>query len=123
MSEQSPHIHLFTGSFIEIQRLQLDLNDAEIPFLIKDNNQSARMAGFGSLSDAVEIFVFENDFEAASEIINLAKDKFNIKTLYAITLPINKPSIHLLEKLGLSYQKTVKPFEDDKELLLFVKNL
>ncbi len=62
-------------------------------------------------------------FEAASEIMSLAKNSFNIKTLCAVTLPINQPSIHLLEKLGLSYQKTVKPFEDDKELLLFVKNL
>ncbi|WP_431132658.1 GNAT family N-acetyltransferase [Psychroserpens mesophilus] len=62
-------------------------------------------------------------YEAASEIMNLAKNKFNIKTLCAITLPINQPSIHLLEKLGLSYQKTVKPFEDDKELLLFAKDL
>lgn len=62
-------------------------------------------------------------FEAASEIMKLAKHTFNIKTVYAITLPRNQPSIHLLEKLGLSYQKTVKPFEDDKELLLFAKNL
>ncbi|MCB0381935.1 MAG: GNAT family N-acetyltransferase [Psychroserpens sp.] len=62
-------------------------------------------------------------YEAASEIMKLAKTSFNIKTLSAITLPINHPSIHLLEKLGLSYQKTVKPFEDDKELLLFAKNL
>lgn len=62
-------------------------------------------------------------FEAASEIMKLAKNTFFIKTLYGITLPINKPSIKLLEKLGLSYQKTVKPFEDDKELLLFAKEL
>ena len=62
-------------------------------------------------------------FEAASEIMKLAKNTFNIKTLCAITLPINQPSINLLEKLGLSYQKTIKPFEDDKELLLFAKNL
>jgi len=62
-------------------------------------------------------------YEAASAIMTLAKNTFNIKTLCAITLPINKPSIHLLEKLGLSYQKTVKPFDDDEELLLFVKNL
>ena len=62
-------------------------------------------------------------YEAASEIMKLAKDTFNIKKLYAITLPINQPSINLLEKLGLSYQKIVKPFDDDKDLLLFAKNL
>ena len=62
-------------------------------------------------------------YEAASEIMKLAKNEFGIKIICAITLPINKPSIYLLEKLGLSYQKTVKPFDDDKELLLFAKDL
>ncbi|WP_456438490.1 GNAT family N-acetyltransferase [Psychroserpens sp.] len=62
-------------------------------------------------------------FEAASEIMKLAKNTFSIKTLCAITLSINQPSINLLEKLGFFYQKTIKPFEDDKELLLFAKNL
>lgn len=62
-------------------------------------------------------------YEAANEILKLAKNQFGIKTICAITLPINKPSINLLEKLGLSYQKTVKPFDDDEELLLFAKDL
>lgn len=62
-------------------------------------------------------------FEGATAIMTLAKEMFHINTLCAITLPENKASIHLLEKLGLSYQKTVKPFEDDKELLFFVKKL
>lgn len=62
-------------------------------------------------------------FEAASELMKIAKTLFNITTLCAITLPINQASIQLLEKLGLSYQKSVKPFENDEELLLFAKDL
>ena len=62
-------------------------------------------------------------FEGATAIMDLAKEKFDISTLCAITLPENEASIQLLEKLGLSYQKRVKPFEDDAELLLFVKHL
>ena len=62
-------------------------------------------------------------FEATSAIMQLAKEVFHIKTVCAITLPENKPSIHLIEKLGLTYQKKVKPFDDDEELLLFVKDL
>ena len=41
----------------------------------------------------------------------------------AITLPINKNSINLLENLGFIYEKKVNPFEDGKELLLFAKTL
>ena len=62
-------------------------------------------------------------FEGATAVMKLAKEEFGITTLCAITLPENEASIHLLEKLGLSYQKSVKPFEDDAELLLFVKHL
>jgi RimJ/RimL family protein N-acetyltransferase len=62
-------------------------------------------------------------FESSKAILKLAKDEFKLKTILAITLSTNKPSIKLLEKLGLSFQKMVKPFEDDKELMLFVKNL
>ena len=62
-------------------------------------------------------------FEASSEIIKLAKDQFKLKKITAITLPTNTNSIKLLEKLGLSYEKRVKPFEDDEELLLFAKTL
>ncbi|MCK8480208.1 GNAT family N-acetyltransferase [Psychroserpens algicola] len=61
--------------------------------------------------------------EGATAVMNLAKTKFDIKKLCAITLPENKASIHLLEKLGLSYQKSVKPFDNDEELLLFAKDL
>lgn len=62
-------------------------------------------------------------FEGALELMNLAKHSFNLKTICAITLPENQASILLLEKLGLSYQKRVQPFEKDKELLLFTKDL
>lgn len=60
-------------------------------------------------------------YESSMAIMELAKHKFNLKRISAITLPINKKSIKLIEKLGLAFEKKVKPFEDDQELLLFVK--
>lgn len=62
-------------------------------------------------------------FESSNAILELAKNKFKIKRISAITLPNNNKSIKLLEKLGLTFEKKVKPFEDDEELLLFVKTL
>ena len=62
-------------------------------------------------------------FEATSELIHLAKEKFNIAKVSAITLEVNKSSIKLLEKLGLTFEKKVKPFDNDEELLLFAKTL
>jgi RimJ/RimL family protein N-acetyltransferase len=60
-------------------------------------------------------------FEASIEIMKLAQHKFGLKKVTAITLPKNMNSIKLLKRLGLKYQKTVIPFEDGEELLLFVK--
>ncbi len=77
MSDYPTHIRLYSGSFIEVQRLQLDLNDAEIPFLIKNNNESAKMAGFGALSDNVQVHIFESDFKKASEILANLKAEIN----------------------------------------------
>ncbi len=60
-------------------------------------------------------------FEASVEIMKLAEHTFKLKRVLAITNPTNKNSIKLLEKLGLTYQKAINPFEEEKELLLFAK--
>lgn len=62
-------------------------------------------------------------YEGTSALLHLAKHKFNMTSICAITLPENQASIKLLEKLGLSYQKRVQPFENDEELLLFTLDL
>lgn len=62
-------------------------------------------------------------FEASNEIMKLAKNQFHIKNLLAITVPYNTGSIKLLEKLGFVFEKKVKPFVDDEELMLFAKTL
>jgi len=60
-------------------------------------------------------------YESSLEILKLAENEFKQEQVLAITLPSNEPSIKLLEKLGLSFEKTVIPFDDDEELLLFAK--
>jgi RimJ/RimL family protein N-acetyltransferase len=60
-------------------------------------------------------------YEAAVEIMNLAEHTLKFKRVLAITNPINKNSIKLLKKLGLTYKKNINPFNEDKELSLFEK--
>lgn len=61
--------------------------------------------------------------ESSKLILQLAKDVFKIPKIGAITSEHNTASIKLIEKLGLTYEKRVKPFEDDAELMLFAKTL
>ena len=87
-----------------IKREQLE--DAEIGFALLPKYEGK---GFG--------------FEASAAVLKLAEEKFNIKKIIAITLAKNTSSINLLGKLGLTFEKKVKPFDDGKELLLFAKIL
>ncbi|MFT5216755.1 MAG: RimJ/RimL family protein N-acetyltransferase [Glaciecola sp.] len=88
--------------------------------LVKRKELEHADIGFGFLPD------YEGNgfgYESSVAILELAKNTFKLKIILAITNPDNKSSIHLLEKLGLSFQKRIKPFDDNEELLLFVKNL
>ena len=79
MDDQSKHIRLFTGSLIEIQRLQLDLDEKEIPSMVKNNFQSGLRAGFyGGFPSQVELFIYEEDHEKAKSILATFKEQMGI---------------------------------------------
>lgn len=100
---------------------------------LKENNKPIGTCGLVKRDQLEDIdlgFAFLEEFEsqgygfeASVAILKLSKEKFKIKRLVAITLPINTKSIKLLGKLGFFYEKRVKPFDDDDELLLFAKQL
>ena len=57
--------------------------------------------------------------EAAQATKEYAKDVIGLKRIVAIVDPVNEPSIRLLEKLGLRYEKMVRLSADDIDLKLF----
>lgn len=57
--------------------------------------------------------------EISSALMKYAKDELKMEKILAITLPHNKPSIRLLEKIGLSYQKHFSFPGTREELMLF----
>jgi hypothetical protein len=67
------HIRILTSSAIIVQGAAQMLKEQGIIPLIKNINESGRLAGFGTLPDEVELHVLESETEAALEIIkNLA---------------------------------------------------
>jgi hypothetical protein len=79
MDDQSKHIRFFTGSLIEIQRLQIDLDDQEIPSMVRNNFQSGVRAGFyGGSPEQVELFIYEEDQEKAKPILEAFKEQMGI---------------------------------------------
>lgn len=57
--------------------------------------------------------------EAATAVLQYAKEILRLKKIMAITLESNHRSISLLSKLGLVFEKKISPAPGDKELMLF----
>lgn len=57
--------------------------------------------------------------EAASKLMQLAKEEFNLSKVSGITLQTNKASQRLLEKLGLTFSKMIQLPNDSEELMLY----
>ncbi len=57
--------------------------------------------------------------EAARAMKAYASDVIGLKRIVAIVDPANKPSIRVLEKIGLQYEKMIRLSADDIDLKLF----
>ena len=63
------YTRLITDSAITINRVTQVLEANSINFQIRDNVNSARLAGFGSAQNDVELHVAESDLEKAQAIV------------------------------------------------------
>lgn len=57
--------------------------------------------------------------EAALAVMDYGTNKLGLKRIVGITSVENKASIHVLQKLGLKFEKMV-PYSEDEESMLFV---
>ncbi len=62
-------------------------------------------------------------YEAAREMKRYAREELGLKRLVAVVDPENPPSIHLLGKLGMKFEKMVRLSPEDIELKLFAVDL
>jgi len=64
-------IKLYTGGDVVINRIKQELEANGINALIKDRFKQGLAAGFGDgVPSAIDIFVVEENFEKANEIVN-----------------------------------------------------
>ena len=60
---------VFTNSNIIVRGLTNLFDDSSIRYIIKDNFESSRLAGFGESSNSVEVHVLNSDIDNALEIV------------------------------------------------------
>ncbi|PWG04193.1 putative signal transducing protein [Polaribacter aquimarinus] len=71
------HIKIFSGSSIIVRGLQNLLDDNKIHYIIKDNFESARLAGFGEQMNAVEVHILSSDKQKAEPIVEKYRKEIN----------------------------------------------
>tara|TARA_B110000046_G_C12796281_1_gene315278 strand:- start:386 stop:610 length:225 start_codon:yes stop_codon:yes gene_type:complete len=65
------YVRILTDSSIVINRISQILNENEISSLVKDDVESARLAGFGTPLNEIQLYVDEEDVDEAKRIIFL----------------------------------------------------
>ncbi len=70
-------VKIFTDSAIVINRIVQLLDEEEIPSIIKDNVESARLAGFGTSPNNVELYVTKSDINRPEMVIKSFMEKFS----------------------------------------------
>lgn len=58
-------------------------------------------------------------FEAASAVMDYAKNELKLKRVVAITTKDNERSGNLLNKIGFRFEKNIRLTDDEEELMLF----
>ena len=66
---------IFSGQLIEIIKIKAELEKFNIIPIIKDKNELARLAGFCSIFNVIEVFVHNDELNKSLEIIS----ELNIK--------------------------------------------
>lgn len=62
-------------------------------------------------------------YESASAIMELARSRWQLPAIAAITVKENTPSIKLLTKLGLTFSRMIDYPGDDEQIMLFEREL
>jgi len=60
----SKYTKVYTGNFIMVQRLVIELKDQNINVIIKDETESGRLAGFGAAVQGQQDLYVTKDTEA-----------------------------------------------------------
>ena len=74
MDQSKNFIKIFTGNTISVLALRNALEEKSIVAVIKDDSESARLAGFGMVAPGLqEVFVHEDELDQAVRIVESLK--------------------------------------------------
>ena len=64
------YLHLFSGSSIDVLALRIALAEENITTVVKDEAESARLAGFAQTAPLMQrVFVHEDEYDKAKAVL------------------------------------------------------
>ena len=72
MKKENYH-KIFSGQLIEIIKIKGELEKVNIIPVIKNKNESARLAGFGLIFNGIDIFVHHDELNESLEVLSKLK--------------------------------------------------
>ncbi|HIC31029.1 MAG TPA: DUF2007 domain-containing protein [Flavobacteriaceae bacterium] len=73
---ETEYIKIFTGDFLTSQRIQQRLEDIGINAVVKNEDESARLAGFANpVPNLQDIYVHESELEKAKAVVEAVKNQ------------------------------------------------
>ena len=69
MKKENYH-KIFSGQLIEIIKIKGELEKVNIIPVIKNKNESARLAGFGSIFNGIDIFVHHDELNESLKVLS-----------------------------------------------------
>ena len=74
MNQSKDFIKIFTGNTIDVLALRNAFEEKRIVAVIKDDSESARLAGFGMVAPGLqEVFVHKDELDLAVRIVESLK--------------------------------------------------
>ena len=71
LASSADYFHLFTGSIVEVLALRQVLAEKKIFPVIKDESESARLAGFGiSYPSVQQVYLHKDEIEIGKKILD-----------------------------------------------------
>ncbi|WP_353778594.1 DUF2007 domain-containing protein [Winogradskyella sp. 3972H.M.0a.05] len=72
-------IKVYSGNFIIAQRIIIELNARGINPIVKDEDESARLAGYGMLSQGIQdVLVSQDEYDRAVEVVSSIESEMQI---------------------------------------------
>lgn len=73
---ETEYVKIYTGDFLTSQRIQQRLEDIGINAVVKNEDESARLAGFANpVPSLQDIYVHETELEKARTVVDAIKSE------------------------------------------------